>query len=239
MINILIVDDNIFYAKKLMDYINKSDKIKVTNIAINGKEAIEILNNRDDIDIFLLDLKIPKYNGLEVLDMINEEKREKYRNSCIVISGEIELVNKLRNNYMINNVLQKTISFSEISEKIMQLVKQKELYAEKCNIEKGIKKEMLHLGYNMSHKGTMYLVEAIKYVEEQNNGHVDNLKKEVYPYIAKINRTSIHNVKCNIARATENMYYNCETERLKKYFKFQELRKPAIKTIIQTVLLKI
>ena len=71
MINVLIVDDNIGYAKKLMDYINMSNEIKVLRIALNGKEAIDILNNRDDIDVFLLDLKIPKYNGIEVLDMIN------------------------------------------------------------------------------------------------------------------------------------------------------------------------
>lgn len=239
MINVLIVEDNIFYAKKLMDYINKSDKIKVSNIAINGKEAIEMLNNRNDIDAFLLDLKIPKYNGIEVLDMINEEKRKKYRNSCIVISGEVELINKLRNNDMINDVLQKTMSFNEISRKIMKLVKQKELYMTNYNIEKRIKEEILYLGYNMSHKGTIYLIEAIKYVAEQNNSQVDNLKKEIYPYIAKTNRTSMHNVKCNIARATENMYYNCEVERLKNYFNFQEIKKPNIKTIIQTVLFKI
>ena len=38
MVNILIADDNIYYAKILMDLINNSIKdIKIINIAIDGK----------------------------------------------------------------------------------------------------------------------------------------------------------------------------------------------------------
>lgn len=240
MINVLIVDDNIGYAKKLMDYINMSNEIKVLRIALNGKEAIDILNNRDDIDVFLLDLKIPKYNGIEVLDMINEDKKEKYKKSCIVISGEIDYIKRLRKNEMIYTVLQKTLTFEEIAREILELVHQKELNRIDEKFESKIKEEILYLGYNISHKGTMYLIDTIKYIgETKDNEQVNNLKKEIYPYIALINKTTIHNVKCNIARATESMYYNCEAGRLKDYFKFQELKKPSIKTVIQTILYKI
>ena len=239
MINVLIIEDNIFYAKKLMDYINKGSEIKVSNIAINGEEAIELLNNRDDIDVFLLDLKIPKYNGIEVLEMINEDKIEKYKNSCIVISGEIEYINKLRKNEMIYTILQKVLSLDEIKNKILELVYEKELSRIDEYLERRIKEEILYLGYNISHKGTRYLIETIKYIGENDIEQINNLKEEIYPYIALINNTTIHNVKCNIARATENMYYNCETERLKEYFKFQDLKKPSIKTIIQTILYKL
>ena len=114
MVNILIIDDNIFYAKKLMDYINKSNKIKVLNIAINGEEAIKLLNTNNNIDIFLLDLKMPKYDGIKVLELINEEKKKKYINSCIIISGEFDYIQKLRKNQMIYSILQKNIEFEKI-----------------------------------------------------------------------------------------------------------------------------
>jgi len=77
MVNILIADVNIFFAKKLMEYINRNNELKVVAIAVDGKEKLKLLNNRNDIDIFLLDLKMPKYNGLEVLERINEEKKAK------------------------------------------------------------------------------------------------------------------------------------------------------------------
>ena len=38
MVNILIADDNIYYAKTLMNIINDNDSnIKVTHIAVDGK----------------------------------------------------------------------------------------------------------------------------------------------------------------------------------------------------------
>ena len=179
MINVLIVDDNIGYAKKLMDYINMSNEIKVLRIALNGKEAIDILNNRDDIDVFLLDLKIPKYNGIEVLDMINEDKKEKYKKSCIVISGEIDYIKRLRKNEMIYTVLQKTLTFEEIAREILELVHQKELNRIDEKFESKIKEEILYLGYNISHKGTMYLIDTIKYIgETKDNEQVNNLKRK-------------------------------------------------------------
>ena len=87
MINVLIADDNIFWAKKLMEYINKNENLKVVTIAVDGKETLELLNSRNDIDIFLLDLKMPIYNGIEVLEKIEDGKKIKYKDSCIVISG--------------------------------------------------------------------------------------------------------------------------------------------------------
>ena len=64
MVNILIADDNIDYAVNLMNYISKeNNNIKVCNIAKNGKETLEILNLKDNIDIILLDYKMPIYNG--------------------------------------------------------------------------------------------------------------------------------------------------------------------------------
>ena len=90
MINILIADDNIFFAKKLMDYINEKNYIKVSNIAIDGKEALELLNTKEDIDVFLLDLKMPIYNGLEILERLTEEKKKKYSKSCIIIKAIIK-----------------------------------------------------------------------------------------------------------------------------------------------------
>lgn len=73
----IIADDNIYYAKALMDYINASnDDIRVCNITVDGKETLELLNSNDKIDIFLLDLKMPIFTGIEILNNLDENKKK-------------------------------------------------------------------------------------------------------------------------------------------------------------------
>ena len=56
MFNMLIVDDNIFYAKKLVNIIGDNiENIRILNVATSGFEAINMLQ-KDNIDIVLLEL---------------------------------------------------------------------------------------------------------------------------------------------------------------------------------------
>ena len=57
--------------------------------------------------------------------------------------------------------------------------------------------------------------------------------------MARRYNTSIHNVKSNINRTNNSMYYTCNVEKLKKYFTFDIDTKPKIKTVINTIINKI
>lgn len=126
MINVVIADDNMEYAINLMNYINnKTKNIKVCGIAKNGKEAVEILNMRKDIDIVVLDYKMPLYNGQEVLERI--KNKEKYVDSVIIISGEIESTIQLSKEKMIYSVIFKGIGIEKIVNKINELFEYKKI----------------------------------------------------------------------------------------------------------------
>ncbi len=237
LLNVLIADDNIDYAINLMNYINEDNSIiRVCNIAKDGKKTIDILNNQKNIDIILLDYKMPIYNGLEVLEKI--ENRDKYVDSFIIISGEIESVIKMRQCDLVHSILFKTLSMEDIKNKIMQLVEYKEDIKENEDIDKKILNEMLFLNYNISLKGTKYLIDAIKYVYDNRN-YLDNLEKFVYPKIAQKYNEKLCNIKCRIGKATMLMYCNCEIEKLKEYFNLDVDIKPKLKTIIDTIVRKI
>ena len=121
MVNVLIADDNWNYARNLMAFINeKSNKVRVTNITINGEETLKVLNGNNLIDIVLLDLKMPIYSGIEVIEKLDREQREKYYNSFIIISGELELMkdSEIRYNQVVNRILPKTLSMEQIVEQI-------------------------------------------------------------------------------------------------------------------------
>jgi two component transcriptional regulator len=235
MVNVLIIEDNIHYAIFMMNYLcQHNPDIRICNIISDGKEAINVLNRQKNIDIVLLDLNLPNYNGGEILEKI--VNKEKYTDSIIVLSGEIDCLKKLYKNNLIYDILYKSTDMKRIIRSIDSIVSNKNAF----NIKKQITQELLYLNYDISNKGTLYLVDTIKYVIlNMPNKEFNNLISEVYPIIAKQNNDTVHNIKSNIIRANDKMYKQCEISKLLNYFNFCEDRKPDIRTVVRTIISKI
>lgn len=240
MLNLLIADDDIYYAKFLMEQINKqNNSVRVINIAVDGEETLNILNTMDEIDIFLLDLKMPKLNGIEILKRLSNIKKRKYKKSCIVISGEADLVMQLeKNNPIIYDVLFKS-QYNQVIYTINEIISEKQIEHSEIRLKRKIINELKYLGYNISHNGTKYIMDIIYYIITENNGEINNLKRNIYPKIAIKNNVNPHNVKHCVRRATEYMYYECEENKFKSYFYLQDEKKPNTKMIISTIVSKI
>lgn len=235
MLNVFIADDNINYAINLMNYINnKNDETRVCNIAKNGKEVLEILNSENNIDVILLDYKMLNYNGEQILERI--VNKLKYIDSIVIISGELEPVENMEKSEMIHSIIYKTTDLEKTIERINQFFEYKESMKKAKLLRNKIINELLYLGYDISHKGTQYLIKTINYIATNPNKNVKKLEKEIYPKIADIYNDSVHNIKCRINSATNAMYCNCEVNRLKSYFKFETDTKPKIKTIINIIM---
>ncbi|MFQ5602522.1 MAG: sigma-54-dependent transcriptional regulator [bacterium] len=67
--NVLIVEDNEDLCQTLADVLRKEGK-KVRT-AFTGEHAISILK-KDIIDLVLLDIKLPDFNGIKILEMVKE-----------------------------------------------------------------------------------------------------------------------------------------------------------------------
>ena len=78
---ILVIDDEEPIRQSFADYLEDLDYRVLT--AENGRIGLEIFN-RDEIDLVLVDLRMPEMDGLEVLDHITGEKPE---TPLIVVSG--------------------------------------------------------------------------------------------------------------------------------------------------------
>ena len=65
--NLLVIDNNLYYSKNLI--IENNPQNRIYKILTNGEEALNTITNKSEkIDIILLDLKILKYNGIELLE---------------------------------------------------------------------------------------------------------------------------------------------------------------------------
>lgn len=72
--NVLIADNDYFFATFLEEYFNA--KGYVVNLVSNGREAIEKLKEKE-YHIVIIDLHMPKINGIEVINYINQKIKKK------------------------------------------------------------------------------------------------------------------------------------------------------------------
>lgn len=82
--NILIVDDSALMRRVISDIIKSDERFVVCDMANNGLEAYDkITLNPKHYDVVLLDINMPKMNGIEFMEAIN---RLKLKLTVIVIS---------------------------------------------------------------------------------------------------------------------------------------------------------
>ena len=73
MKNILLVDDSALMRRVLCDIINSDKRFHVEDRAINGLDALDLLS-RKTYDAVVLDVNMPKMNGLELLRELQKRK---------------------------------------------------------------------------------------------------------------------------------------------------------------------
>jgi len=72
MLKVLICDDSAFMRKIFSDTIEKDPKLEVAATAYNGQDALRKLK-KIDVDLLMLDIEMPKLNGLETLEIVKDK----------------------------------------------------------------------------------------------------------------------------------------------------------------------
>ncbi|PTW03576.1 two-component system chemotaxis response regulator CheB [Halanaerobium saccharolyticum] len=75
MLKVLICDDSAFMRKIFSDTIEKDAELKVAATAYNGQDALRKLK-KIDVDLLMLDVEMPKLNGLETLEIVKDKYPE-------------------------------------------------------------------------------------------------------------------------------------------------------------------
>ncbi len=235
MINILIADNDINYAVNLMNKLNEvNNDIKILNISDNENATLNIINNYDNIDLVVFALQMDKTEENNFFKKI--VKKDKYINCFIRLTDKQMKLEKNDYGFWAISEIKENLDKSIIS--INKLIEEREI-DEKNNKKLKVIKELEYLEYDLSLKGTQYLISAIEIIANHKLGEVYNLEKDVYPIITDLYNSTVHNIKNNVNRANNSMYLKCEIEKLKSYFGFNVDEKPKTKEIINTVVRKI
>ena len=73
-IEIIIADDHMMIREGLKQLLELDGTMKVIAEANDGEECLNLLNKKIHPDILLLDINMPKKNGIEVLEYIKQNK---------------------------------------------------------------------------------------------------------------------------------------------------------------------
>lgn len=87
-LNILLIEDDMIEIMKLNRTISKLELNHTIIEANNGEEALTILDQKDHLpDIILLDLNMPKINGIEFLNILKKDMVLKYIPTIILTTS--------------------------------------------------------------------------------------------------------------------------------------------------------
>lgn len=67
MKKILVVDDSALMRRVVFDIINADKDLRAERYAVNGLDALEILKSDEKFDAIVLDINMPKMNGIQLL----------------------------------------------------------------------------------------------------------------------------------------------------------------------------
>lgn len=127
-VKILLVEDNPDDVELTLRAFKKNNLANEIVVARDGEEALEILfGSQEDVlkqnrpDLILLDLKLPKVNGLEVLQQIKGHSQTKLIPIVILTSSREE--DDLIKSYQlgVNSYIRKPVDFDKFTEVVMQL----------------------------------------------------------------------------------------------------------------------
>ena len=129
-VEILLVEDNPADAELTLHALAKSKLVNKILLVSDGEEALEFLFCRGKFSnrqfeqaprIVLLDLKLPKIDGLEVLREIKQDPRTKAIPVVVLTTSkeERDMVGSYKHG--VNSYIQKPVSFSDFQNVVSQL----------------------------------------------------------------------------------------------------------------------
>ena len=203
-IRVLMIDDNVSLVNMLKEYFEDNEKIELVLSCSDGEEGLKTILEKDkEYDIILLDLVMPKKDGIYVLEELN--KRNISKNIIVETSYNAPDTIRKASEYGVNYYILKPYDLCDIEQRILdvfEVVNNKSMNLYHNNLQISITKMLHELGMPSHIKGYQYIREGISMVYD-NPEIVGGITKELYPDIATKFDTTVSRVERAIRHAIE------------------------------------
>ncbi len=203
-IKVLMIDDNESLVEMVSEYFNNHKKIEVVLSCKDGEEGLNtIINKGDEYDVILLDLVMPKKDGLYVLEELNKRGIEK--NIIVETSyNEPKVIRKV-SEYGVSYYILKPFDLTDLENKILEMfnnLSNKSINLYHSNLQISITKMLHELGMPSHIKGYQYIREGISMIYNDPS-LIGGITKELYPELATKFDTTVSRVERAIRHAIE------------------------------------
>lgn len=230
MIQVMIADDNLDLNNLCCNILSKDKDIQIISSTLDGESTLKDYMQLKP-DVLLLDLDLPKMNGIDIINNICLDETEKKKNNIIIISGNTELRYNLFNTSKIFRIMPKPVDFNDVISTIKEIATENNCIP---IVEKEIRNFLFSLNFNLYADGTRYLIDAIK-LGSENIRLVRNIKT-LYDEVAELHSTSSNTIKWGIRNAIETMNHNTTKHEINKIFHINYDKKMTPKYFIPLVI---
>ncbi len=128
-INILLVEDNPDDVELTLHALKKNNIVNPVKIARDGQEALDYIfykgkyqdEQHELPNVILLDLKLPKVDGIEVLQKIKGDRRTKLIPVVVLTSSKEESDLLKSYDLGVNSYIRKPVDFDQFVETVRQI----------------------------------------------------------------------------------------------------------------------
>lgn len=216
-LNVAIADDNEKMLRLLGNIIESDDELNVVGTAKDGEEALQIIKTKEP-DVVLLDIIMPKLDGLGVLDKVNHDKsiqnhpvfimisaigQEMITENAFELGADYYIMKPFDNDVVLNRIkkiredkntkntqIRKTSSFEKTETKDIH------------DLEADVTEIIHEIGVPAHIKGYQYLRDAI-IMSVTDMEMLNSITKILYPTIAEKYQTTASRVERAIRHAIE------------------------------------
>ena len=221
-IRVLIADAGEDFRLLLSDALRQEDDMEIVGTAADGAEALALLE-REKPDVLLLDLVLPRVDGMEVLRRMGETGS----NAAVLV------ISAFFNQQMITRsaelgawyFIPKPCDIAALAERIRQCVRTEEpapvavtqMHTAEPDLESTVTEVIHEIGVPAHIKGYQYLREAI-ILTIGDMEIINAVTKELYPAVAKKFATTPSRVERAIRHAIEVAWDRGDVETLQRFF---------------------
>lgn len=213
-VNVAIADDNERMLELLGNIISSDKELSLVGKANNGEDVYRIIKTKEP-DVVLLDLIMPKVDGLSVMDMVNKDKTIQKRPDFIIVTAVGQekitedafrkgaayyIMKPFRNEVLIEKI--KNTRCKRHAEPFMQAMEVRKREEERKPLETRVTDMIHEIGIQAHIKGYHYLRDAIIMAVEDMDV-LNAITKILYPTVAKKHQTTASRVERAIRHAIE------------------------------------